>query len=535
MISIDADKPLQFERRIGFPNGDIGKVSLAYEGLHRYCFTCNLISHDENTCPQLSPEEREIKRKQRAENHVINDNQRPLIQGTQGYNSGNSLKRPRSPIYGRHHSPRSFSKDDELYRNDKRRKNSPSKDSKDTRGNGYQTRDHISSGRLDNRHSHSNKEKSQATESINSEETGIITIPKATLDSDLYTKRLITRNPPLWSGTSVTITTRSVPELPPQGTLAMPPYARPERSRATYDSQRTISDNHVSLESGEMVVNRETDEVSATSEEERIRRLKGKVIATGSPTSKNKATHTTTTTPRGTTLVISEKTMEAPLPKSTERQRYVSPHSDQRNKSHEIEFGLDQDLDIPITDLELAEVDRELAEVDKLVLETERLEMDENMLDMENDDLLGDSLDRDAEQIEAISQLSPANAVYPEKAIPTRQAPPAKVPENFPKSAPKPALKPATSSQPAPYAPKDLLKKKTPRRSPLWWRNGPANRGWGNDLRNRVLTPLHAEFQTLLWAMKSSIQLDHLAMTFETDCLQLVHLIEEDEEDNWPS
>ncbi|WZZ21130.1 hypothetical protein YC2023_122517 [Brassica napus] len=78
--------------------------------------------------------------------------------GTQGYNSGNSLKRPRSPIYGRHHSPRSFSKDDELYRNDKRRKNSPSKDSKDTRGNGYQTRDHISSGRLDNRHSHSNKE-----------------------------------------------------------------------------------------------------------------------------------------------------------------------------------------------------------------------------------------------------------------------------------------------------------------------------------------------------------------------------------------
>ncbi|KAG2266762.1 hypothetical protein Bca52824_073841 [Brassica carinata] len=126
--------------------------------------------------------------------------------------------------------------------------------------------------------------------------------------------------------------------------------------------------------------------------------------------------------------------MEAPLPKSTERQRYVSPHSDQRNKLHEIEFGLDQDLDIPITDMELADVDRDLAEVDKLFLETERLEMDENMLDMENDDLLGDSPDRDAEQIEAISQLSPANAVYPEKAIPNRQAPLAKVRREMPMS-----------------------------------------------------------------------------------------------------
>ncbi|KAH0892682.1 hypothetical protein HID58_055111, partial [Brassica napus] len=55
---------------------------------------------------------------------------------------------------------------------------------------------------------------------------------------------------------------------------------------------------------------------------------------------------------------------------------------------------------------------------------------------------------------------------------------------------------------------------------------------YGSFSSNRVLTPLHAEFQTLLWAMKSSIHLDHLVMTFEMDCLQLVHLIEED---NWLS
>ncbi|CDY18969.1 BnaC01g20990D [Brassica napus] len=58
---------------------------------------------------------------------------------------------------------------------------------------------------------------------------------------------------------------------------------------------------------------------------------------------------------------------------------------------------------------------------------------------------------------------------------------------------------------------------------------------YGSFASNQVLTPLHAEFQSLLWAMKSSIQLDHSSMTFETDCLQLVNLLEEDNEDKWPS
>ncbi|CAG7883753.1 unnamed protein product [Brassica rapa] len=58
---------------------------------------------------------------------------------------------------------------------------------------------------------------------------------------------------------------------------------------------------------------------------------------------------------------------------------------------------------------------------------------------------------------------------------------------------------------------------------------------YGSFASNRVLTPLHAEFQTLLWAMKSSIQLDHSTMHFRTDCLQLVNLLEEDEVDKWPS
>lgn len=52
---------------------------------------------------------------------------------------------------------------------------------------------------------------------------------------------------------------------------------------------------------------------------------------------------------------------------------------------------------------------------------------------------------------------------------------------------------------------------------------------------NRSLTPLHLELHTLLWAMTSSLQLDQLDMTFETDFLQLVKIITEGKEDDWPS
>lgn len=64
-ISVNIDKPLQFERTVGFPNGDTGRVTLLYVGLHRYCFTFKVISHDENSCPELTEVQREQKRLQR--------------------------------------------------------------------------------------------------------------------------------------------------------------------------------------------------------------------------------------------------------------------------------------------------------------------------------------------------------------------------------------------------------------------------------------------------------------------------------------
>ena len=89
-----------------------------------------------------------------------------------------------------------------------------------------------------------------------------------------------------------------------------------------------------------------------------------------------------------------------------------------------------------------------------MILETERLEMDENMLDIDNDDLLGDSPDLDAEKLEAISQLSPANVVIAIDA-----------PSTHPPSKEKAVLshqEPIPESQQPPYVPNDCSKRNPP-------------------------------------------------------------------------
>lgn len=66
-VFVNADEPLQFERRAGFANGDVIRVTLKYEDLHRHCFTCKLISHEEGTCPELTEAQRERNRVARIE------------------------------------------------------------------------------------------------------------------------------------------------------------------------------------------------------------------------------------------------------------------------------------------------------------------------------------------------------------------------------------------------------------------------------------------------------------------------------------
>lgn len=49
----------------------------------------------------------------------------------------------------------------------------------------------------------------------------------------------------------------------------------------------------------------------------------------------------------------------------------------------------------------------------------------------------------------------------------------------------------------------------------------------------QVISPLHAEFHTLLWAMRETLRSGFTSLRFESDCLQLVKLIEEEED--WPA
>ncbi|KAF2611949.1 hypothetical protein F2Q70_00012198 [Brassica cretica] len=63
--------------------------------------------------------------------------------------------------------------------------------------------------------------------------------------------------------------------------------------------------------------------------------------------------------------------------------------------------------------------------------------------------------------------------------------------------------------------------------------NKDGNTIYGSFASNRVLSPLHTEFNALLWPMRSSLVLGYISMAFVSDCLQLVKLIEEEEE--WPS
>ncbi|KAL0876203.1 hypothetical protein Bca101_025908 [Brassica carinata] len=91
--------PLQLERRVGFPNGDIGKVHLEYEGLNRFCFACKRISHDVYGCPNISHEEREKKIKVFRELNPLCAESNRLQNGSLGTNrnSNTNNKRPRSP------------------------------------------------------------------------------------------------------------------------------------------------------------------------------------------------------------------------------------------------------------------------------------------------------------------------------------------------------------------------------------------------------------------------------------------------------
>ena len=58
-LELDSERPLKFKLRAQLPSGEIVPVTLEYSNLHRWCHHCRLISHEIDTCPQLTDKQRE--------------------------------------------------------------------------------------------------------------------------------------------------------------------------------------------------------------------------------------------------------------------------------------------------------------------------------------------------------------------------------------------------------------------------------------------------------------------------------------------
>ncbi|KAG5392373.1 hypothetical protein IGI04_022336 [Brassica rapa subsp. trilocularis] len=67
-VVLNAELPLKFNLRAQLPSGEIVPVSLEYVNLHRWCHSCRLISHEVDTCPLLTEEQREHHRQTKENN-----------------------------------------------------------------------------------------------------------------------------------------------------------------------------------------------------------------------------------------------------------------------------------------------------------------------------------------------------------------------------------------------------------------------------------------------------------------------------------
>lgn len=72
-VFVNADEPLKFKRGAVYAYGDVINVTLTYEDLHRYCFTCKRISHEEGTCPEQTEIQREKNRLARIEQKELEE------------------------------------------------------------------------------------------------------------------------------------------------------------------------------------------------------------------------------------------------------------------------------------------------------------------------------------------------------------------------------------------------------------------------------------------------------------------------------
>lgn len=319
-VSVNVDMPLQFERRLEFSNGDIRRVTFAYDGLFRYCYTCHLISHDESTCPQLTPEERELKRQQRAELNA---------QGEPPFDRARSddriVKRPSSLSNGRHsplagrqrttisnQSQNDYRRDDNR-REDKRQKLSPDRDNRASRSNQREEgNDRDLSRRIQPRSEDiwrrielpprsssaygkitSSRDPHRESRHLQRNREPRRQVPYNRRQNQRHqdTRSWRPRSPLRPAPHSDAPYTDAAPTSSRAPRLEHNDPARDVPSRAASDSQRTISDQLGQLELGEIRSNRPKSPTAET-EEERIRRIKGKAHITDTPTSRDREPRT---------------------------------------------------------------------------------------------------------------------------------------------------------------------------------------------------------------------------------------------------
>ncbi|KAF8089534.1 hypothetical protein N665_0502s0001 [Sinapis alba] len=414
-VSIDADKPLHFERRVGFPNGDIGKVYFSYEGLDRHCFACKRISHDIYSCSEISQEERESKIKEYRDTNPAGPSSQQGLLGfpvNNRYNNGSS-KRPRSPIAGKY--PRSPNRDlspgnsrevkrtkaTENYWTAKAKKDNGKPELRsDWRRNEkhdqnrYTTRKEDVWSRLDNQtakkpedYKPRNEQSKQGRQQRHERHTS----------RNQRSPQTSHQSQQVWRPRTQMIAEKSIDH---SRTATNPNHLRISPSERA-DSQQTISGaisgriGKGGQGNGVLVVHQ--NETSA----ERMRRLKGKAHLTTEP-QEMISPLAVILKDRGT-LSIREGENRPPIAPS----RYASSllRTDFRKEDPSLELDKLM-VSEQVEDMVLTR--EEETEVDKLVDEFGEVAMDENMI--QNDDLLVDEPDCDAEIIEAISQLNPANA-----------------------------------------------------------------------------------------------------------------------------
>ncbi|CAL9230900.1 unnamed protein product, partial [Arabidopsis halleri] len=57
-LTVRADEPLKFKRKVQLPSGEVVMVYLCYEKLHRWCSVCSRICHEKEHCPLLPESQR---------------------------------------------------------------------------------------------------------------------------------------------------------------------------------------------------------------------------------------------------------------------------------------------------------------------------------------------------------------------------------------------------------------------------------------------------------------------------------------------